>query len=103
MNSIQEKVDELIKKYNLESSVEIRFIDLVSELGELGKEILKGNDYGKNDFIKTENLEAELGDTFFSLICVANCLNIDLKNALDIVLKKYENRFANNGNIGSGR
>ena len=103
MNKIQEKVDELIKKYNLESSVEIRFIDLISELGELGKEILKGNDYGKKEFCNTENLESEIGDTFFSLICVANCLNIDLQNALDTVLDKYENRFSNNGNIVSGR
>ena len=103
MNSIQEKVDELIKKYNLESSVEIRFIDLISELGELGKEILKGNEYGKKDLCNTENLESEIGDTFFSLICVANGLNIDLQNALDNVLNKYENRFSNNGNIGSGR
>lgn len=103
MNSIQEKVDELIKKYNLESSVEIRFIDLISELGELGKEILKGNEYGKKDFCNTENIESEIGDTFFSLICVANGLNIDLQNALDNVLNKYENRFSNNGNIGSGR
>lgn len=103
MNSIQEKVDELIKKYNLESSVEIRFIDLISELGELGKEILKGNEYGKKDLSNTENLESEIGDTFFSLICVANGLNIDLQNALDNVLNKYENRFSNNGNIGSGR
>ena len=61
MNSIQEKVDELIKKYNLESSVEIRFIDLISELGELGKEILKGNEYGKKVFCNTENLESEIG------------------------------------------
>ena len=103
MNSIQEKVDELIKKYNLESSVEIRFIDLISELGELGKEILKGNEYGKKDFCNTENIESEIGDTFFSLICVASGLNIDLQNALDNVLNKYENRFSNNGNIGSGR
>ena len=103
MNSIQKKVDELIKKYNLESSVEIRFIDLISELGELGKEILKGNEYGKKDFCNTENIELEIGDTFFSLICVANGLNIDLQNALDNVLNKYENRFSNNGNIGSGR
>ena len=103
MNSIQKKVDELIKKYNLESSVEIRFIDLISELGELGKEILKGNEYGKKDFCNTENIELEIGDTFFSLICVANGLNIDLQNALDNVLNKYENRFSNKGNIGSGR
>ena len=103
MNEIQEKVNDLIKKYNLESSTEIRFIDLTSELGELGKEILKGNDYGRKEFSNTENLESEIGDTLFSLICVANGLNIDLQKALDNVLNKYENRFSSNGNIGSGR
>ena len=103
MQDIQEKVNELIKKYNLESSTEIRFIDLVSEIGELGKEILKGNDYGKKDFFNTDNIESEVGDVFFSLICVANDLNIDLTKALDKVLNKYENRFSNKGHIGSGR
>ena len=103
MKDVQEKVNELIKKYDLESSTEIRFIDLISELGELGKEVLKGNNYGKKDFCATENLESEIGDVFFSLICVANGLNINLKKALDNVLNKYENRFSNNGNIGSGR
>lgn len=103
MKDIQEKVNDLVKKYDLESSVEIRFIDLVSEVGELGKEILKGNDYGKKDYCNTENLESEFGDVLFSLICVANDLNIDLKQALDEVLKKYEDRFSKKGNIGSGR
>ena len=103
MKDIQEKVNDLVKKYDLENSVEIRFIDLVSEVGELGKEILKGNDYGKKDYCNTENLESEIGDVLFSLICVANDLNIDLKQALDEVLKKYEDRFSKKGNIGSGR
>lgn len=103
MKDVQKMVNELIKKYNLESSIEIRFIDLISELGELGKEVLKGNNYGKKEFCTTENFESEIGDVFFSLICVSNGLNINLKKALDNVLNKYENRFSNNGNIGSGR
>lgn len=103
MDDIQEKVKEMIKKYNLESSNEIRFIDLTSEIGELGKEILKGNDYGKKEFCNTDNVESEIGDVLFSLICIANGMNISLENAIESVLKKYENRFLNNGNIGSGR
>ena len=94
MKDIQDKVKNFIKKYDLESSRETRFIDLVSEVGELGKEILKGNDYGKKEYCNTENLELEIGDVFFSLICVANELNIDLSQALNKVLKKYENRFS---------
>lgn len=103
MNEIQEKVNEMIKRYNLESTNEIRFIDLASEVGELGKEILKGNDYGKKDFCKTDNVESEIGDVLFSLICIANGMNISLGKAIEKVLKKYENRFLNNGNIGSSR
>lgn len=103
MKEIQEEVNEMIKKYDLESSTEIRFIDLVSEIGELGKEILKGNDYGKKEFSRTDNLESEVGDVLFSLICIANGLNIDLKSALNGVMTKYNSRFSEKGNIGSGR
>ncbi len=56
MKDVQEKINNFINEYNLKSSQEIRFIDLVSEVGELGKEILKGNDYGKKDYCNTENL-----------------------------------------------
>lgn len=101
MKDIQEKVNDMIKKYNLESQIEVKFIDLVSEVGELGKEVLRGNEYGKKDFCITDNLESEVGDVFFSLICVANALDIDLNNALESVLKKYNDRFLKKGNIGS--
>lgn len=103
MNEIQEKVNEMIKRYNLESTKEIRFIDLTSEVGELGKEVLKGNDYGRKDFCNTDNVESEIGDVLFSLICIANGMNISLEKALENILKKYENRFINSGDIGSGR
>ena len=103
MRDIQEKVNDLIKKYDLESSLEIRYIDLVSEVGELGKEILKGNDYGKKDFCNTENLESEIGDVLFSLVCIANGSNIDLQDAFDKVLKKYKERFLFFCNIGYGK
>ena len=102
MKDIQEKVNELTEKYNLGGSAEIKYIDLTSEVGDLGKEILNGSDYGTKEFAATDNLESELGDTFFSLVCVANELGIDLGNALNKVLEKYEKRFENNGNIGSG-
>ncbi len=101
MNHIQEEVNKMVVEYGLESPIEVKFIDLVSEVGELGKEILKGNDYGKKDYCNTENLESEFGDVFFSLICIANESNIDLKQALDKVLEKYKNRFSKKGNIGS--
>ncbi len=103
MREIQKKVNNMIKKYDLNNSIEMRFIDLVSEVGELGKEILKSNDYGKIEFSKTENIKSEIGDVLFSLVCIANELDIDLKDTLDEVIAKYDSRFLEKGNIESGR
>ncbi len=102
MKEIQDKVSELVKKYDLESSIEVRYIDLVSEVGELGKEILKSSRYGKKNFSSTKDFELELGDVLFSLICVANSLNMDLDQVFSNVLKKYHDRFSTKGDIGSG-
>ena len=68
MDSIQKKVNDFNTKYNLGGSVETRFIDLSSEVGELGKEILESSDYGEKEFSKTGNLESEFGDVLFPLI-----------------------------------
>ena len=100
-NSAQELVAQMTEKYNLEISPELRYIDLTSELGELGKEILLSTEYGRNEFSATDNLESEIGDTFYSLICIANSLDINLSNALIKVLQKYEKRFFEKGSIGS--
>ena len=99
---MQELVKDFVAKYNLETSPEIRFIDLMSETGELGKEILKGNSYGKETCEKTSDLESEMGDVLFSLMCIANTMDVNLEEALKGVLAKYEKRFKKKGEIGSG-
>ena len=101
MKELQEEVLKFTQKYNLNGSPEIRYIDLTSEVGELGKEILLGNNYGEKQFTKTENLESEIGDTLFSLICLSNELNVDLDSAIEKVITKYENRFDKAGTVGS--
>lgn len=101
LQELQEMVAEMIKKYNLEISPQLRYIDLTSEIGELGKELLKGSNYGKKDFSITDNLESEIGDSLFSLTCIANSLNIDLSKALLDVIQKYNYRFSQKGSIGS--
>ncbi len=101
ISEMQNNIKEFTEKYNLEISQELRYIDLVSEVGELGKEILKSTDYGTKENIKTDNLESEIGDTLFSLICIANTNNIDLEKVLTDVLGKYTKRFEEKGTIGS--
>ena len=101
MDVIQKEINELTIKYGLGGSVETKFIDLTSEVGELGKEILEGTNYGETEFKKTDNLESEIGDVLFSLVSVANCVEVDLDSALKGVLEKYEKRFSTKGHIGS--
>ena len=93
MNEVQKKVQLFCKKNNLSSSVEHRVLDVVSELGELSKEILKASNYGISRYAANEKVKLELGDVLFSLITVANSLDVNLNAALEVVLKKYEKRI----------
>jgi len=100
LKQLQEKIKEFVEKNHLDSEPDIRFIDLVSEIGEVGKEILKSTDYGKSPLKKSKELELELGDALYSLVVLANKLDINLDEALNLVLNKYEQRLLK-GSAGS--
>ena len=100
MRHLQDKVKNFCEQHNLTTSSESRLLDIVSELGEMAKEILLHSDYGKKTIDRSARLEEEVGDTIFSLIALSNSFDIDMEVALDKVLKKYELR-AHNGSIGS--
>ncbi len=51
---VQDLVNNFTKDKNINSPVNIRIIDLASEVGELSKEVLKGTNYGSRQFKKTE-------------------------------------------------
>jgi len=100
MKEIQEKIKQFCKEHNLESSPEVRILDIMSELGEVSKEILKMNNYGKKEIEYNDEIKSEIGDLFFSLITLANSLDINLEEALNIILNKYEKRLKK-GSAGS--
>lgn len=106
LSSIQHRIAEFVQVYDLETSPSVRMLDLVSEVGEVAKEILKTTNYGQTDFILSEskraNWEEELADMLFALICLANSTQVDLDSALETVLDKYETRLASKGDAGSG-
>lgn len=99
----QKTVADFITEYQLEAPVEARLLDLVSEVGEVAKEVLKGNAYGHSPFQPTDAWQIELADAFFALICVANSTSVDLDHALALALKKYRQRLTGKGGAGSGR
>jgi len=94
---LQERVFSFTEENNLNTNQEIRALDLVSEIGELSKEIIKSTDYGKKEKVITENTKSEMGDVLFSLIILANSNNIDLEEALLLVLEKYNSRLKKGG------
>ena len=95
------KVKQFVKQHGIETKVEARLLDLISEVGELSKEWLKGSDYGNEQLKPTKGWEDELGDVMFSLTCIANTTGVSLEKALESALKKYARRFSCKGHIGS--
>jgi NTP pyrophosphatase (non-canonical NTP hydrolase) len=96
----QEKVAEFIEKYDMDGTTEFRILDLVSEVGEVAKDATKSADYGT----APENLSVkkdEIGDVLFSLLAVAESLDIDAGEAFDGALEKYERRIDEKGDPGS--
>jgi len=100
MNRIQKKVKKFCKINDLESPPEYRVLDTLSELGEVAKEILKMSNYGRRKLKFRDEIKSELGDVFYSLITVANSFNVDLEEALNNALAKYEKRLKR-GDAGS--
>jgi len=99
---MQQSVQDFIKTYQLHADAQSRYIDLVSEVGELGKEIIKSTEYGKKPYSPTPSATDELGDCLFSLFALCCEMDVDAQAALRQALAKYERRFAQKGDVGSG-
>lgn len=100
MKPLQEKVQTFTTQHNLSSPIEHRMLDLVSEVGEVSKEVLKMSNYGWEPIQYREDFAEELGDVLYSLIGVANHFEVDLEEALHRALSKYERRLGQ-GSMGS--
>ena len=102
MAQFQQTVATFVRENELEAPVHARVLDLVSEVGELAKEVLKITNYGHEPFHPTEDWSGELGDILYSLTCIANSTGVDLEEALNQALDKYEGRLARMADASSG-
>jgi NTP pyrophosphatase (non-canonical NTP hydrolase) len=69
---------------------------LTEEVGELAREV--NHRYGekpKKPEEEENSIENELGDLLFIITCFANSLDIDLEEAYQKVMDKYQTRDAN--------
>lgn len=90
-----------LARHGLSHTPQIHILDLISEIGEIAKALLEASDYDESPPRRTLALAEELGDAFFSLIALAESLDVDLETALEKVLAKYESRLAEKGHCGS--
>lgn len=69
---------------------------LIEEVGELAREVnhLYGEKPKKTEEKETD-LELEMGDILFILLCFANAQNLDLERAFQRVMAKYYERDSN--------
>ena len=65
---------------------------LVEETGELARELNDREGFKKKREPGDGNLDLELADVLFSLVCLANYYHVDLDSAFKAVLEKYSRR-----------
>ncbi|WP_342541226.1 nucleotide pyrophosphohydrolase [Heyndrickxia sp. FSL K6-6286] len=94
IKQMQQEVDDYIGQFKEGYFSPLAMVArLTEELGELAREV--NHYYGekpKKNTEKVKTVEEELGDLQFVLICLANSLNINLQEAHERVMYKFNTR-----------
>lgn len=94
IKDMQEEVDQYISQFKEGYFSPLSMLArMTEELGELAREV--NHHYGEKPKKTSEterSMEDELGDLLFVLTCFANSLDIDLDEAFDQVMTKFNTR-----------
>jgi NTP pyrophosphatase (non-canonical NTP hydrolase) len=101
MSDLQRDVALFMRRHRLRHDVETQTMDLVSEVGELAKEVLLATDYGRRAPQFRSELANEIGDALYSLLALADVCGVDAAAALGAALEEYERRLAERGDASS--
>jgi len=101
MANRQQRVALFAHRHDLLYDPSTHALDLVSEVGEVAKEVLLATDYGRRAPHFRPHLADELGDALYSLLALAEACGVDAEGALGAALKKYERRLIERGDAGS--
>ena len=90
-------MENLVKQFN-EKYMEplqpnIRIQDIMSEIGELAKEVVKIQDYENKNFEINDDLILEYGDALYTLLSFELENNIDIDLVIKKIIDKYKSRF----------
>lgn len=101
MTGWQQRVAVFARQHNLLHDPDTHTLDLVSEVGEIAKEVLLATDYGQRAPRFRSELAGEIGDALYSVLVLAEACGVDAEDALNDTLQKYERRLAKHGGAGS--
>ncbi|MBO8162974.1 MAG: nucleotide pyrophosphohydrolase [Brevibacillus sp.] len=94
LHEIQQEVDQYIRQFKEGYFSPLAMMArMTEEVGELAREI--NHYYGEKPKKQNEQektVEEELGDVFFIVLCFANSLGIDLQQAFDRIMHKFQTR-----------
>ncbi|WP_188647069.1 nucleotide pyrophosphohydrolase [Marinithermofilum abyssi] len=96
MKQMQQVVDKYISQFKEGYFHPLSMLArMTEEVGELAREVNhRFGEKPKKAEEEEKSMEMELGDMLFILICFANSLHIDLEDAFDRVMHKYNTRDA---------
>jgi NTP pyrophosphatase (non-canonical NTP hydrolase) len=101
MTDWQQQVAVFAQQHSLLHGPDTHTLDLVSEVGEIAKEVLLATDYGQHAPHFRSELAGEIGDALYSLLILAEACGVDADDALNNTLRKYESRLTKHGVAGS--
>ena len=88
IQQLQQQVDEWIKQYGVRYFNELtNMAILTEEVGEVAR--IMARKYGEQSFKESDNsdLDEELADVLFVLLCIANQTDVNLQESFDNKLK----------------
>ncbi len=93
LKNLQQTVDDWIKNNGVRYFNELTNMALLTEeVGELAR--VMSRKFGEQSFKanETDNLEEEIADVLWVLVCIANQTGVDLEEAIDRNIKKKTER-----------
>ena len=86
-------VSRFLDRYGLHIDPQSRYIDFISEAGQLGSALLESTDYGSHTAVMNDSFRDEAGDCLFSLIALISEAGIQPDELLAEVLARYQKRM----------
>ncbi len=97
----QARAHDFALEHNLDHPAGVYALDVMSELGEVAKEILLATNYGSKKAHFRDELAGELGDLLYSICLLATASGVNLEAAFTNTLEKYEMRWDSAKDLGS--